>query len=958
MIDGDPGAGKTTFIKRLCYIWAKSLLHPEERDTEDEYLHKYTLVIPIILRLISKQNTLIDLFTSQLQCLNICEICALVNLLESKPNTFLLLLDGYDEYKGQSVISKVLTKEECTNILTVTTSRPHAVEQLRRQISQAVDQLIKLCGFSEEQIKQYIRQFCKYHKLTSEQGEELIRTLFEDRTNMLDIASIPIRTEMICIVWAVYGKLGETLADLYEMFVIHLITHWENKQKTKQGFKIKKMSPKQVIKQSETFLIKIGQLAYTWEKHNRLRIVFSTEELEEILGEDFNKVINIGILSKSHPSNILQESKWSFPHLTIQEYFVAFMLGNDEDDTFKSSLITRCKNYRVLRRYEVIFEFLCCKYPSAANKILTELLLEEKDEQKCQELFDYVCKVYHYYTKNTLDIPLPCYLKLKNDMNVDMMNTLLEKRQKPPNLRHLTIENPVKYERFMDVPYIEGFSVTIINEEKKLVSNKIRKLSKLTSISINSKVSLQSTDHTDILKNISCDRLTDLSVTAPDALEAVADSIQRFKALQKLHVDDTAAAAAADDDDDDDDDDEDEDDTDRSSNNTHGYKILSVLRDNNNIKEVSLCVPDLDGRIIQKKFNMKVILQVKEKTLKKDSLRKTVSGLDFTGGLYKLDLSGNNLKDEGESLGELMARMTTLRVLDVWKCNIQAYTVQAMVQTIREIKVTSGLHTLYMARYRYDNNNKLHTGGCYLGELVALIPDLYTLDLDDCDLTDTDLVNMSDAVPATTNIHTLNLQGNNLGYNSEGLTSLLSHTPNIQDDISEGLVCLLSHTPHIQALAVGGIDSYGSPLPAPVPSLCRAADAGSLTSLHVLDMSDSKLQPGSLEKLGQHLQYMNKLQVINLDRIHGVKPEDYQHVYSNLPPSIQHLSVCHYNLDVPLILEYKDNLNHLHRLNVYLYDDSDIELLQEVLEQNNPHIHVYDDDDEDTWRMYVTDRDE
>ena len=975
MIDGDPGAGKTTFIKRLCYIWAKSLLHPEEsqaqsvlhpeeRDTEDEYLHKYTLVIPIILRLISKQNSLIDLFKSQLQCLNICEICALVNLLESKPNTFLLLLDGYDEYKGQSVISKVINKEECTDILTVTTSRPHAVEQLRRHTSQAVDQHVKLCGFSVEQVQQYISQFFELHNLRIEDAMKLTEILFNQRRKLLEVAKTPIRSEMICIVWAKYDKLGETLADLYELFLIHIITH----QKTKLEPDYKhEGEPTEVLEENKELLLLVGKVANTWEKYGRLRIVFNTKELKSVFNNSktsetgrpiqndiFNKVIDIGLITKSHPSNDQEKSKWSFPHLTIQEYFVAYFLGNSKDSQFVNEFASRCKEYRVLQRCEVIFMFLCSKFPDVANKILTLLVHEEKDKNKCKDLLDFISKVIKYYENSKIDIPLPYCVDLKpideqitssysedeGELLRSSLYSLLEseKRQKKPNLHSLTVCNILQYRGFMDLNYLQRLDVEVKKQEElAMLKQKIQHMKALESLCIGlypeepdseylSEESLfdqsdvqsdVSFTDVDLVSSIPTNNLTSLSMIGTDSVKAAADHIQKFTILQQLHIDETS--------------------TDYTEESRR--KLISSLNSKNNIKEVSLCVPDLDDRIIKEKLNMKVKLQVKKWTLRKDSLRKAVRGLDSTGGLYKLDLSGNNLKDEGESLGELMARMTTLRVLDVSRCYILADTVQAMVQTIKEIKVTSGLDSLYMGRYGYHNNNNLHTGGCYLGELVALIPDLYTLDLERCNLTDTDLVNMSDAVPATTSIHTLNLQYNNLYDSSEGLASLLSHTP------------------HIQALAVGG--SLGNVTPDPVPFLCRAADTGSLTSLHVLDMSDSELQPGSLEKLGQHLQYMIKLQVIDLYDITGVEPEDYQHVYSNLPPSIQHLNVYNYNInqDVYLILEYKDNLNHLHRLNVYL-DDSDIELLQEVLEQNNPHIHVYSDRYEDTWRMYVTDKDE
>ena len=461
--------------------------------------------------------------------------------MEKNPKVNLMLQDGFDEYSGRSIISKVISKEEYPDVLNITTSRPHGVEQLRKQTSQAVEHHVRLCGFSKDQVKQYIKQFCEYHNEPSRTGEELIRVLFKERPDIVEVAKIPIRTEMICIVWMVYGRLGKTLADLYEMFVIHLIVHWNNKQ----GFTGNKDD---VTEQHTPLLLKVGKVCNQWEKYNRLRIVFSTKKLKEILGEDFNKVIEIGLIVKSHPSNILEESKWSFPHLTIQEYFVAYLIGNDPSEADIHSFTVKCKNYKVLRRCEVIFTFLCSKYPDVANKILTELILEEKDETGCKELIDFIFRIIPHFDSSLIDIPLPCYLHLNSDQKKDKVNTLLEseKRHAQPNLKHLTIEEPGEFNNFMEVTYIEEMKVTVNNkEDEKCVRQKVNKLTKLTSININSKVSL-STGDAGIMKNINTDRLTDLAVTGPGALQTVADSIQRFTALQELHVD----QAGHDDDDD------------------------------------------------------------------------------------------------------------------------------------------------------------------------------------------------------------------------------------------------------------------------------------------------------------------------------------------------------------------------------------------------------------------------
>ena len=758
VIDGVPGAGKTTFVKRLCYIWAQATGKGIIEDIPETFTVEDPLIIPIVLRLIKHENSLLDILLSQLSFLTVQEACSIVNLISEKPEKTVLLLDGYDELKGSNVINKLLTKEHHSEVLCLTTSRPHAIEQLKRLTSQAIDHHIKLCGFSQEQVEIYIQNYFVHHFGNKEKADSLFSHIVSERKEILEMAQVPIRCEMICIVWAEYGELGKTIADLYTLFILHLLSHMQQKYHPKS-------MKKAVIEPYHDVLMKIGKLAYFYER-KRLCIVFTTEQVQEHVGEYFQEVMKIGLITKSHPTSKLQHSLWSFPHLTIQEYMVSYYIAHAEESSIQE-FIDVSKDPTAIKRNTTILQFLCCKYPEKANKILHRIIQNQTEEKGCHELLGFIIGLLPHYKQSTMCLPLTKYVDTSQTDDekevLEGMKLLLDmdRRTNFQILRHLKVQE-LTDPYMIGQSYVTHLTLTVQEDVCSMAVNGLTTMTSLVDLDITVTDIDEEVKKASILKSV-CKTLDTLKVTGNHIFTVMGTLITRFNKLKYLTLDEESIIKM----------------------NDAIHFMIEVEKCP--ITSLTCCVGDLYLPLMSHTGKAALSLDIRYLTSK--TLHDGVSELREQAhpvNIHKLDLHAD-LHDEGGALGELLVRIPHLEVLILGGCKINKQTVDEMVEQIHKASSEPNLTQLDLT-----SNYTLHGCGSSLGSLLYYLPHIHTLGLVNCRLTSSDLADTAQALPESTNIHNLDLYENDLeirqkSYDSD--SSVYSYNEIIESDkmIERGL---------------------------------------------------------------------------------------------------------------------------------------------------------------------------
>jgi hypothetical protein len=317
---GQPGAGKSTFLRR---IGLEAALRGEANPFQKQAAYKHDC-LPVFLELkhFVPANGLLTAIQTELNIAGFPFAFADAVLKEGK---FLILLDGLDEVRTdqQDAVIKAVTDfvDQHANNRFILSCR---TAFYRSWFTRFTD--VALADFDQGQIASFTRNWFRSepdrHNNTADALLERLRSPKHKAT--LELAATPLLLTFLCLVYEANQRLPANRASLYSQALDILLQKWAAEKRVQrqiyEGFT------------AELEIVLLGELAHT--AFSRDQLFFTKQELTDRIREFLKQQINAPrtldaerVLEaiEVHQGLLVQRTHnaYSFSHLTLQEYLTA-----------------------------------------------------------------------------------------------------------------------------------------------------------------------------------------------------------------------------------------------------------------------------------------------------------------------------------------------------------------------------------------------------------------------------------------------------------------------------------------------------------------------------------------------------------------------------------------------------------------------------------------------------------
>ena len=327
IIYGQPGTGKTTFLKHLC----QKVVSDEPSD--------FSLVLFFPLRekamseALKKDNDhgagleqLLRYYIPGKKCSASAEA-----LLESEGENVLIIFDGADEVRGLmdspggSLLGALLEGRLLPQAHFIVSTRPGGCPLLQEHSRL----FYEILGFDEEAVESYVKEFFK-----SEPGKgEAMLSDLRARPDLMGGAYVPVNLLIFCSIYE-HGVAGRsafpaTMTECYKSSIAKTVTR--EKQKVKNTYRIDP-SLADLTPDVKKLLSSLGVLAFNGLTQEPPHYILQEGEVRDAFhatvkrDETLDDSTFAGLLHL-HPDQDGFSSTLNFSHTSKQEYFAAYHLS-------------------------------------------------------------------------------------------------------------------------------------------------------------------------------------------------------------------------------------------------------------------------------------------------------------------------------------------------------------------------------------------------------------------------------------------------------------------------------------------------------------------------------------------------------------------------------------------------------------------------------------------------------